>query len=151
MKSNKMELYWPPAEKSKCTELVTSMYHLLYLPRRPRDSQSGREKRRDERFSSMGKRAPRYRLSSNYFQKIQADAGSWLGTKNALYYCAQSANSFSWFLFASSPDPTDCPWVSKDADEPTLLFVNLTKGFVQIFESKIRNVLQNNISFSGLK
>ena len=32
------------------------------------------------------------------FPKIQADTGSWLGTKNALYYCAQSANSFSWVL-----------------------------------------------------
>ena len=36
------------------------------------------------------------------FQKIQADAGSWLGTKNVLYYCAQLANSFSWVLFVSS-------------------------------------------------
>ena len=36
------------------------------------------------------------------FPKIQADAGPWLGTKNALYYCAQSANSFSWVLFVSS-------------------------------------------------
>ena len=32
----------------------------------------------------------------------QANAGSWLGSKNALYYCAQSANSFSWVLFVSS-------------------------------------------------
>ena len=32
----------------------------------------------------------------------RADAGSWLGTKNALYYCAQSPNSFSWVLFVSS-------------------------------------------------
>ena len=36
------------------------------------------------------------------FPKLQADAGSRLGTKNALYYCAQSANSFSWDLFVSS-------------------------------------------------
>ena len=36
------------------------------------------------------------------FPKIQADAVSWLGTKNALYYCAQSANRFSWVLFVSS-------------------------------------------------
>ena len=35
------------------------------------------------------------------FTKIQADAGSWLGTKNALYYCAQLANSFCWVLFMS--------------------------------------------------
>ena len=35
------------------------------------------------------------------FPKGQANAGSWLGTKNALYYCAQSVNSFSWVLFVS--------------------------------------------------
>ena len=34
------------------------------------------------------------------FLKIQADAVSWLGTKNA-FYCAQSANSFSWVVFVS--------------------------------------------------
>ena len=50
-----MELYWPPAEKSKCMELVTSMYHLMYLPRRPRGSESGREKRRDESFQLRAK------------------------------------------------------------------------------------------------
>ena len=36
------------------------------------------------------------------FPKGQANAGSWLGTKKALYYFAQSANSFSWVLFVSS-------------------------------------------------
>ena len=36
------------------------------------------------------------------FPNGQVNAGSWLGTKNALYYCAQSANSFSWVLFVSS-------------------------------------------------
>ena len=35
------------------------------------------------------------------FPKIQADVSSWLSTKNSLYYCAQSANSFSWVLFVS--------------------------------------------------
>ena len=34
------------------------------------------------------------------FPKIQADASSWLGTKNALYYCAQSANSLPWKKFS---------------------------------------------------
>ena len=33
------------------------------------------------------------------FPNGQANAGSWLGTKNALYYCAQSVNSFSWVLY----------------------------------------------------
>ena len=36
------------------------------------------------------------------FPNGQANAGSWLGTKNALYYYAQSANSISWVLFVSS-------------------------------------------------
>ena len=36
------------------------------------------------------------------FPNGQANAGSWLGTKNALYYCAQSVNSISWVLFVSS-------------------------------------------------
>ena len=55
------------------------------------------------KFSSTGKRAPGYRLSPNHFQKFKRiDAGSWLGTKNALYYCAQLANSFSWVLFVHS-------------------------------------------------
>ena len=44
------------------------------------------------KFSSTGKRATGYRLGTELFPKIQADAASWLGTKNALYYCAQSAN-----------------------------------------------------------
>ena len=39
-------------------------------PRRPRVSQSGREKGRDESFQS-GERAPGYRLSPNYFQKFK--------------------------------------------------------------------------------
>ena len=41
-----------------------------------------------------GQKSPRVPTLTELFPKIQADAGSWLGTKNALYYCAQSANSF---------------------------------------------------------
>ena len=63
-------------------------------PQRPRGSQSGREKR-------LGKRASHWVLTLNQlFQKIQVKAGSWLGTKNALYYYAQLANSFSWVRFS---------------------------------------------------
>ena len=36
------------------------------------------------------------------FPNGQENACSWLGTKNALYCCAQSANSISWVLFVSS-------------------------------------------------
>ena len=32
------------------------------------------------------------------FPNSYANAGSWLATENALYYCAQSANSISWVL-----------------------------------------------------
>ena len=49
-----------------------------------------------------GWKSPRVPTVIKLFPKIQADAGSWLGTKNAFYYCAQSANSFSWVLFISS-------------------------------------------------
>ena len=49
-----------------------------------------------------GQKSPWVPTLTELFPKIQADAGSWLGTKNALYYCAQSANTFSWVLFASS-------------------------------------------------
>ena len=49
-----------------------------------------------------GQKSPWVPTLTELFPKIQADTGSWLGTKNALYYCAQSANSFSWVLFVSS-------------------------------------------------
>ena len=49
-----------------------------------------------------GRKSPWVPTLTKLFPKIQADAGSWLGTKNAFYYCAQSANSFSWVLFISS-------------------------------------------------
>ena len=70
-------------------------------PPRPRCSQSGREKRRDKSFQ-VEQKSPWVPTLTELFPKIQADAGSWLGTKNALYCCAQSANSFSWVLFVSS-------------------------------------------------
>ena len=49
-----------------------------------------------------GWKSPWVPTLTKLFPKIQADTGSWLGTKNALYYCAQSANSFYWILFVSS-------------------------------------------------
>ena len=52
-------------------------------------------------FSSTSGKATGYQLSPDHFQNGQANAGSWLGTKNALYYCAQSANSISSVLFMS--------------------------------------------------
>ena len=51
---------------------------------------------------NCGRKSPWVPTLTELFLKIQADAGSWLGTKIALYYCAQSKNSFSWVLFVSS-------------------------------------------------
>ena len=67
-------------------------------PWRPRGSQSSQEKRPDESFH-YGRKSPWVPTLTGPFPKIQADAGSWLGTKNALYYFAQSANTSQWVLF----------------------------------------------------
>ena len=48
------------------------------------------------------RKSPWVPIVTRPFPNGQANAGSWLGTKNALYYCAQSTNSISWVLFVSS-------------------------------------------------
>ena len=66
-------------------------------PQRPRESQSGQEKRRDERFQPRAEEP----LGTDSHQTIsngQANPDSWFGRKNALYYWAKSANSISWVL-----------------------------------------------------
>ena len=67
------------------------------FPLRPRGSQWGRVKRRDESFQVWAKE-PLGTDSHRTISKIPVDAGSWLGTKNALYYCAQSANTYPEFF-----------------------------------------------------
>ena len=53
-----------------------------------------------------GRKSPWVPTLTGPFPNGQENAGSWLGTKNALYYCAQLGNSISWvlfvFIFASS-------------------------------------------------
>ena len=49
-----------------------------------------------------GRKSPWLPTLAGPFRNGQANAGSWLGTKNALYYCAQSADSISWVLFLRS-------------------------------------------------
>ena len=44
-----------------------------------------------------GQKSPWVPTLTELFPKIQTHAGSWLGTKNALYYCAQSAFLLSSF------------------------------------------------------
>ena len=63
-------------------------------------SQAGEKARR--KFSSTGGKAPGLPTLTGPFPNDKANVGSWLGTKNALYYCAQSANSIFWVLFVSS-------------------------------------------------
>ena len=58
----------------------------------------GREKRRDEGFQAQAEK-PLGTDSHRTILNGQANVGSWLGTKNALYYCTQSANSIPWVLF----------------------------------------------------
>ena len=70
-------------------------------PRRPRGGQSGGRKCVKKVFK-YGRKSPWVPTLTGPFPNGQANAGSWLGTKNALYYCAQSANSISWVLFVSS-------------------------------------------------
>ena len=53
-----------------------------------------------------------YSILTELFPKIQTDAVSWLVTKNALYYCAKSTNSFFWVLFVSSYTTAICPVLS---------------------------------------
>ena len=71
------------------------------------------------------------------FPNGQANAGSWLGTKNALYYCAQSANSISWVLFVSS--------YTTVIDSITACLVHAPKKCMQsgIFQFDINPTFQN--------
>lgn len=71
-------------------------------PRRTRASQSGQEKSRRDKSLQAQVEEP---LGTNSHQTISnslANANIWLGTKNSLYYLAQSANSISWVLFVCS-------------------------------------------------
>ena len=70
-------------------------------PRRPRGSQSGQEKRWEESFQVWAKE-PLGTDSHRTISKHSRGCQLLIGHKNALYYCAQSANSFSWVFFMSS-------------------------------------------------
>ena len=91
-------------------DFLIFMYMLLKITATRFDSEpssetQGRSVRPGEKArwksSSMGG-SPWVLTLTGPFPNGQANAGSSLGTKNALYYCAQSANSFSWVLFVSS-------------------------------------------------
>ena len=81
------------------------------------------------------------------FPKIQADAASWLGTKNALYYCAQWANSFSWVLFVSSYTTAI---VSPHLPGSFIKLVRARKTFIFYFPNQKRRNVWDAISRSNL-
>ena len=87
---------YPIRKKSRFWLLCMWSVKGLYLSSKTQGRSVGREKRRDESFQAQAEK------SLGTISIGQANAGSWLGTKNALYYCAQSANSISWVLFVSS-------------------------------------------------
>ena len=63
-------------------------------PRRPSGSQSGREKRREQSFHVRAKE-PLGTDSHRTISKTSSGCRLLIGHKHALYYCAQSSNSFS--------------------------------------------------------
>ena len=70
-------------------------------PRRPSGSQSGREKRREESFHVRAKE-PLGADNHRTISKTSSGCRLLIGHKHALYYCAQSSNSFSLVLFVRS-------------------------------------------------
>ena len=74
------------------------------------------------------------------FPNGQAIAGFWLGTKNSLYYCAQSANSISWVLFVIS--------YTTAIDSVTVCLAHAPKKCTQSgnFHFDINSPFQNTVS-----
>ena len=88
-----------------CVKSIFSIFHgfrTIYNNLGDPGAVSWVERKGRTKVFKYGQKSPWVPILTELFPKIQADAGSWLGTINALYYCAQSANSFSWVLFVSS-------------------------------------------------
>ena len=94
-----------------------------------------------------GQKSPWVPTPTELFPKIQADDASWLGTKNALYYCAQSANSFSWVLFVSSYTTAI---VSPHLPGSFTKLVHARKTFIFYFPNQKRRNVWDAISRSNL-
>ena len=79
--------------------LTTPVCRMYPLPPDASSETQGQSVRSGEKawrkFSSTGERAPGYRLSPSYFQKFKRILVPGGAQKMLLYYCAQSANSFS--------------------------------------------------------
>ena len=95
-----------------------------------------------QKFCKCKRKSPWVPTLTGPFPNGQANAGSWLGTKNALYYCAQSANSISWVLFVSS--------YTTAIDSITACLAHAPKKCTQsgIFQFDINGTFQNTASLN---
>ena len=125
---------------------ITSKQWMLH-PRRPRGSQSGREKRQDESFQVRAKE-PLGTDSHRTISKNSSGCRLLIGhKKNALYYCAQSANSFSWVLSVSSYTTAI---VSPHLPGSFIKLVRARKTFIFYFPNQKRRNVSDAISRSNL-
>ena len=83
------------------------MFYCNHILGDPGGSQSGREKGREESFQVRAKEplgTDCHRTTVQKFNRMPTP--DWAQTKNALYYCAQSANGFSCVPFVAPFLPT---------------------------------------------
>ena len=120
-----------------------SLWTLHFHPRRPRGSQSGWEKRQDKSFQVWAKEV----LGTDSHQaisKIQADAGSWLGTKILCIIVPNwqtvSPEFFSWVCTRWLLSCHTCPVLSPNlcVQRKLLFFTFLTRNKGTTDESKKR-------------
>ena len=91
----------PAIAQSCLTSLINNLCWFIHILGDPMAVSRARKKGATKVFKHRRK-SPWVPTLTNPFPNNQANAGSWLGTKNTLYYCAQSAHSISWVLFLSS-------------------------------------------------
>ena len=85
-----------------CLKIKAFSWRFSFHPSSETQGQSvGSGEKARRKFSSTSGRAPGYRLSPDHFQTVKRMQAPDCGTRNALYYCAQWANSISWVLFVS--------------------------------------------------
>ena len=82
--------------------IVVTFFLVMYIFNKQSEAVSRARRKGATKVFKHGRKSPWVPTLTGPFPKGKANAASWLGTKNGLYHCAQSANSFSWVLFVSS-------------------------------------------------
>ena len=82
--------------------IVVTSFLVMYIFNKQSEAVSRARRKGATKVFKHGRKSPLVPTLTGPFPKGEANAASWLGTKNGLYHCAQSANSFSWVLFVSS-------------------------------------------------